>query len=736
MRKTQQPYGWNDLWERRAMTKGTSKHLLLIAALLVCLTVAFLPAAPHVASQTQSPFESSTITVNTSMSPNYDFIGSGPGYVVANASLTSIPTGAATLVELASLNISPYYEVAMATVAGQNVTVPVTEASTTAGTFYSISLPSNATSLYVNVEGSDDGNAFLWRYLTNAPIVYWNSPSVPTTYSDTLTLPSGSRVQSVYAFNGATLPSSEAVLVSQNATSTSYTITEGVDTMIIESTLFVPVAIAVTAIALAVVVPVSLLSFSSGRRALSRVSEALGLSRTGAVRRFPFVHRWKVRSMIKTRKLLALFLLCAFFMTAVAAVAGPDPQVKAYVIANPNEVPAIQSSLSSVAGNVDVITPEQDFSDFGVMSSVNMFNIVVISADQSLSPSDLTNFVLPSLGNVPLIIVDSSAGTNISQTVSTLYPNNVVLVQNAASLTVAEQQAIQYALQSELRSNILGLSLSHAGFEGVLVVEAVLSMVLIFFGWLFLGSLASEAMKQPDLHHVVMVVGSGIFTFVFSEAVYVVTSSMLSFPLSLHAILTGAHDITAIGLLGFGGGSTPRLAAGFLGVMIGVLGAEGAPKVNWRDLAIITVIALVLLADPLEIGQFAYQGLLLYAGNFSFGSAYTSSQTLKGFIYGVGTIFAGSVNPTYVMSAGKMLYFSGLLPLAYLKRLAPTTRALGLLLTAVLLGDGGVRVGEMTPDKTVIAILPGVVVGLAFAGILLGFTLVEKYMRGVWWSRP
>jgi hypothetical protein len=60
---------------------------------------------------------------------------------------------------------------------------------------------------------------------------------------------------------------------------------------------------------------------------------------------------------------------------------------------------------------------------------------------------------------------------------------------------------------------------------------------------------------------------------------------------------------------------------------------------------------------------------------------------------------------------------------------------IALLIVALLVGDGGVRIGEMTPDKTVVAILPGLVVGFAFAFLILGLALIEKYVRGVWKSK-
>jgi hypothetical protein len=242
---------------------------------------------------------------------------------------------------------------------------------------------------------------------------------------------------------------------------------------------------------------------------------------------------------------------------------------------------------------------------------------------------------------------------------------------------------------------------------------------------------------MSDLYNLVVVIGAGIFVFVFSEAVYIATSSLLAVPLSLHAVTSDAHDVTAIGLLGFGGGSTPRLAAGFLGVLVGAVGAGGGLRVRKSDFALIGGVSLVLLANPLAIGQYIFQGILLFfpVGNYAFGLAYASSLSVKGFIYGIGAFVGGGVTPTYLLSAGKILFFAGLVPLAFLKKMGRTTTVIALLMVALLIGDGGVRVGEMTPEKTVAAVLPGLVAGFAFAAVLLGFAVIEKYVRGNWKSR-
>jgi hypothetical protein len=418
-------------------------------------------------------------------------------------------------------------------------------------------------------------------------------------------------------------------------------------------------------------------------------------------------------------------------MVSLGAISGPDPRVHVYVVSSPGSVGQIQRNFASFEPSLLVITPAQDYSDFEVMSSVADFNIAVISNYPSLAIPTIDGFIVKGLANVPIIVMDNQADQLLANQTKALYESKVIHVQNVANLTTSEKQQISETLNANARVRVLGLNLGTTSFRAVLGAEAVLSFLLIFLGWAFLGSLASETKIQSDLSHLSTVVSSGVFVFLFSEITYVTTSILLAYPLSLHAVISGAKEITAVGLLGFGGGSTPRLAAGVLGVISGVLLTEGAPKLGKTDLAIILGIGLFMLSDPLYLGQFAFTGLLLFLGNFSFGSAYVSSQSFKGFIYGIGSALGGSVNPTYLLSAGKMLYFSGLVPFAYLGRMGRTTMAIVALFTALLLGDGGVRVGEMTPVKSVITVVPGLLVGFSFLILFLGLASAEKYVRGV-----
>lgn len=707
----------------------------LVATLLVLILL--LPSA-SVRGQSQAT-NTLNVVVQVHVSPVYDVYGSGTTVVdgVINASSLSLNQ----LTWVAILSTSP---IRATSVNGTVQGIPQFSFVNAEGLHeVNFTVNANAKSLSITFQESVAGSSFLWRYIAVVPYIEVESPGLggypPVT--TTMTVPSGTVLSQLYTARGGGLPSNSAPFSGRTADQSTYSLTSSnVGLIVMQSNLFVPASIAITSVALAVLVLAGLNLLPQGKIMLTKISDLIkGL-------RIPGIHRkFRLRAILRPRKLLALFILCSLIMAAGAVLGGPNPRVTAYVLAAPASMTAIQGSLRPVAGNVSVITPSEDFTDFAVMSSVGQFSIVVVSNYPNASLAEVSPFIVGSLGNVPVIVVDNSAralNPTLASTIEELYGSSVVKVQNASDMTAGEQSTIAFDLEQSSRSNILGISLGEKGFEALAASEAVLSMALVFLGFAYLGSVAADPESRGDLSHLVTVIGAGIFVFVFSEAVYVGVSSLLRFPLSLHAVSSDVHDLTAIGALGFGGGSTPRLAAGFLGALVGLVGTEGGLSLRKSDFALVSATLILIVANPFSIGQFAFQALLGFIPLVSvgpaagqLGAAYTSSLSLKEFILGVGSALGGSITPTYLLSAGKALFFASLVPLAYLKKLGRTTTVIAVLAVALIAGDGGVRVGEMTPDKTVIAILPGLAIGFAFAAVLLGFGLVERYVRGNWRSK-
>ncbi|MGH9918521.1 MAG: hypothetical protein ACRD6W_06610, partial [Nitrososphaerales archaeon] len=392
------------------------------------------------------------------------------------------------------------------------------------------------------------------------------------------------------------------------------------------------------------------------------------------------------------------------------------------------------SQLQSIFGNVQVITPSQDYSDFNVMSDVGTFNLIVVSNYPSVAIPEISKFILPNIGNVPVLVVDQTADPTFASQLEALGPYLTFRVADAAQLNQSTAQTLASTVDGNRAGNIVGLQISSRGFEEILALEGLLSLILILAGWAYLGSLVSQAASGLTLSRLAAIVAAGVFVFYFSEVVYVVTSATLTLPISLHAVISGSRSITATGEMGvifhlpLGGGSTPRLAAGIGGILFGAISTTESKVFNRKSLILISGIALILLVNPFTFGQYTFEGLLLFLGNITFGTAYAGSLTFKGILYGFGAALGGDASPVYILSAGKILYFAGLIPMALIRRMGRVTASFTLLVAAFFLGDGGVRVGEMTPDKTVIAVVPGLLVGLAIGLLLLSLSSVEKWL--------
>jgi hypothetical protein len=722
--------------------------LLLLSVLL--LSTSF-PGARAASPAGVSPNTQGVVNITTTLTPEYTvFNPSVSESVEANVSLPSLHLTAAASVTLGSGQGFNFHTISATAVLnnGTVVSLPVSLVKQTAGNVATIELPNSTASMNALVTGDDSGESFLGRFVVSLPFIQFGGAGVFPTYNEYLVIPSSSNVTVAYNTVGQQVPF-QILHSSKSGSKTTLQVPDTLGTLIVESRWFFPLSLALSVFGAVVILLVALGLFKKlpTGDALSR-SPRLGLLRRGqnAVRRVRtaisraltllFAGRLDPRSPTQTRRqsLLVVFVLLGVLMVSLGALAGPAPAVKAYVMASPTQTNLIQSQLQAVFGNVQVITPSQDYSDFNVMSDVGTFNLIVVSDYPAVAVPEVSKFILPSLGNVPVVLIDKSADPTFAAQLKALSPDQVFEVTDAAQLNASTIQTLSSTVSGNRAGNIVGLQISNRGFEQILALEGLLSLVLILVGWAYLGSLVSQATSGLTLTRLASFIASGIFVFYFSEIVYVVTSATLTLPVSLHAVISGSSALTATGEMGvvfhlpLGGGSTPRLAAGMFGILFGAISTTESKVFNTRSLVLISGVALILLVNPFTFGQYTFEGLLLFLGNITFGTAYASSITFKGILYGFGAALGGDASPVYLLSAGKILYFAGLVPLALIARMGRTTASITLLLAALFLGDGGVRVGEMTPDKTVIAIMPGLLVGVAIGILLILLSSLEKWL--------
>lgn len=731
---------------------------LILAALLLVSVVLVFSAPRAVASSGQQATDAPTpaineVVVNSTIIPKYTILDFN-GFVSISAlvSLGQLPISSSSTTITVTTTFAPDSIVAQAIFA--NSTSPISLQPSSISTVsvvarsFTVSIPGNTTSATIAIQGSSSAESILGKYAMTLPFVTAQGP-VYFAYSYNVLAPKGTVLSQTYGgllnaeIEGSVLePNPSPTTIGAPQGEQLYVIPTYVITLVFQPSWFEALSIALTFLGVLGAALICLGLFAKGRAILSNLSlkitspiRRVWLSLSELIRRpSRNLGRPNTSSIFDSKRLLVLFLACSMLMVTMAAVSGPDPTFKAYVMAAPTEQPQIQSVLQSIVGApVQIITPSQDYDDFQVMSNVGTFNMVIVSQYSSLQLQDVGGSVLPYFGNVPVIVVDNSSDPTFAAQINALYPETIN-VGSITNLNSTELSTITSAIAANQRHNILGLVVSNEGFNDILVIEGGLSFLLFFLGALFLGAKIAEPNDDKTLYRIAMIAMYGIFVFYFTEVVYVVTSATLAFPLSLHAVISGATSLTAVGLFGqvvhlpLGGGTTPRLVSGALGFFIGAYAMGSNRLFNKYSLALIVSILLILLLNPLYLGIIFYQVILLFIGSISSGLVASSALTFKGFLYGFGFGLGGDVSSTLLLSAGKILYFSALVPLAFIKKMGRTTATITLLLASVLIGDGGVRTGEMTPDKTVVAVFPGIISGVALAAILLLISAFEKYI--------
>lgn len=732
---------------------------MIAAILLACLAFSIFDGGTHnayAASISQPPLE--TISISTFVSPHYTLFDlSTPETVFGNITVTNVNVTAPLQTRLLSTFRASSLIASATLFNGTRVTItPITISGTSGNLFgYYLTLPSTTTNVSVSIIGTQTGEVLLFRHVTNLPRISLGGLNVPQQYDARLYIPTGSIIWQ--AFNVSTA-SRAGVLQPRPSQTVSgaplgyvgYELAPNIATIVMQSKLFIPASVAIISVSALALIVVALGMFSTGRRILeeiilvirrllNRIIKAImvklprriGVRQTGSITR-KILFKRKFRSS----DLLVLFISCGVLMVGIATMGGPNPTVQAYVIADPSLTHQIHQSLDASLGPTQIITPSQDYSDFAVMSSVGRINLLVVSSYPTIALPQIEPFILQGAQNVPVIVVDNSSDPTFAGVLKALYPGDVITVHSAENLTVGESQLLHSLVVQSRVHNTLGLGLTEKEYTEIVVVEGGLSFLLVLLGFAYLGARIAEPNSDQTLTRIALTLTSGIFVFYFCEVAYVATSATLQFPLSLHAVISGAQTLTAVGEFGhvihlpFGGGTTPRLLSGVLGLLLGSLVFVRGTSVVFdkRSLVTIVVLAVLLLANPFAIGTFVFQGLLLFVGNIPLGGAFASALTFKGFLYGIGAALGGQSSATFLMSAGKMAYFAGLVPLAFIRRMGKTTATLTLLICTVLVGDGGVRVGEMTPDKTVIGVLPGIIAGVSIALVLLLVSALERYV--------
>ncbi|MDA4132617.1 MAG: hypothetical protein OK454_05770, partial [Thaumarchaeota archaeon] len=356
--------------------------LLLLSVLLLSTSFPGIQAASPAGLQ---PNTQGVVNITTTLSPEYTvFNPSVSESVVANVSLPSLDITANTSVSLSTAQGFNFHTITATAVLknGTVVSLPVSLVKQTAGNTATVVLPNSTTSMSALVTGDDYGESFLGRFVVTVPFIQFSGAGVFPSYNEYLVVPSSSKITVAYDSLGNQVPL-QIVHSSKSGSETTLQIPDSLGTLIVESKYFFPLSLALSVIGALVILLVALgllkklptgstLSRFPGLGLLRRGRRAIGRVRATVSRVLSllFAVRTDPRSPMRTRRqsLLVVFVLLGVLMVSLGALAGPDPAIKAYVVASPAQTSLIQSQLQSMFGNVQVVTPAQDYSDFNVMS--------------------------------------------------------------------------------------------------------------------------------------------------------------------------------------------------------------------------------------------------------------------------------------------------------------------------------------------------------------------------------
>jgi hypothetical protein len=424
---------------------------------------------------------------------------------------------------------------------------------------------------------------------------------------------------------------------------------------------------------------------------------------------------YRIFRSFDSKKLLAALVILSVLMIALAYAFGPTPTPRAYVAATPDTAQTLGPYVTGAG--FTYLTPDQAGDEFDVMSSLNTYYTVVVA---DYPPA------LQSAGflSVPRIIVMADYAN------STLVKNLQAYFGPAVTIVNSPQQ-LQFDLALQARgyvSNRLGLPISGAVYNDVTIIEGLLSLALPFFALAFFARYMIESSSR-GITRLAYGAAFSFFVFMFGELVYIQTDILLTLPVALHATISPQE--TAIGVLGFGGGSRPRMVMGGLGFLFGAFaGSMKGTRVDRVVLIGLVSALLFLLVDPLQLGQDFYNLLLQILtseGGTAVGqAAYTQLRSLVAVFMNA---FGNNVIPTFFSQHGAVLFFAGAIPFALYTYLRRSTATLLLFFSAAVAAVGYVRIGDQDPLKAIASTTPGFAMAVLFIVAFLTSDRVERFLR-------
>jgi hypothetical protein len=423
---------------------------------------------------------------------------------------------------------------------------------------------------------------------------------------------------------------------------------------------------------------------------------------------------------VDASKLLFVYVLCALLIVSLSFGFGPDPRLKVYVLSSTRwNAKTISDFVSGQRGVA--ITVFDEMSEFGLLTDLGVFSAVIVGDFFPPSEHLVKSFIYPALDSVPRIIVVKNYAFDVfSSEVLKRYSEKTTVVEDLNSLAPVLQRIPG-------RPNPLGLEVNYVAFLGVSAIVGLLSFAIVFFGLAFLACKLIEVGKKPAVGGFLEAIAYTVLVFFLTQIIYVASSVLLAMPLGLH---TSSPKVTAVGFLGFGGGSRPRMVAGFFGFICGsIISMKEGLKLSKLGFAAFMVVFFFVLIDPITNGIIFYEFILLFTVGPGLENAYASWSLVREFLYASAQMLGAGITSVYWVSSGIMFYYAGVMPVCLFAKLKRGTATLLLMLSAFMASQGMIRVADMIPLKAFASTIPGIMIGFFFAFVFYLMSLLEGVLE-------
>jgi len=586
-----------------------------------------------------------------------------------------------------------------------------------------IYLPANTSYSSIELMGYISGSSFFWR--NTAETFFLNVTSTSTSYTSSYELvlvpPSASKVLKIYSYFYPDLRYREVSIGGQECIVISKIHGKSPIVILYEPKVWEPYALVLMIITVFMVylVPYALKSRKIKNILLKFTDKFRELSPS----KLKIILRRLCNEILKvdSSKLLTVYILCGILMTSLSFSVGPDPRLKVYVLAStPTTATTLSEFVHREVGAV-AITVYDEMNEFKTLTNLGVFSTVIIGDFFPPTEKMVKDFIYPALDSAPkIIILEHYAFDVFSSEIQRRYADKTVVVEDLADL-----RAVLYRIPR--RANALGLKVSPEIYISISAIIGLCSFILVFFGLAFLASKLIEVGKKPGVSGFPEAIAYAVLVFFFTQTTYIVCSVLLAMPLGLH---TSSPKVTAVGFIGFSGGSRPRLLAGIAGFLFGsLISLKGGPKINKVGFASFLVLSFFILIDPLTSGIIFYEFILLFTVGPGMEHAYMAWSYVRAFIGSVADAFGAWISPTYAISLGIILYYASAVPFCLFPKLKKSTATVFLLFCAFCVSLGGLRVADMMPWKSIAGVIPGIVIGFFFATIFYLLSLAEGIVR-------